>query len=599
MVRNSRQPEENPIQSPTIMEDNSKLSYDAVESFADVLQVEWAKGKEKIQTLENENRNLKEQCMLLATTNSNLGEDVNKANQQLREAREMRQQTIRRSHQHVIELEKRVAEAELNLNKSMPCQTVPHLELKVCHRNILEWLKNTKCRSSTALCDWNDLCDKVLLLWQNCDKPESLDEPNREWIEDCDYSVIGEQPINHFGDGCRDGSSSLVFRIQHKSKFYIVKMMINLINLQFVGHNEGHSIDQYLENNFGPEYLIPLYVSGHPNIVPVLHYYQGSTDKFQKFQKLIVPHNFDVPIEMASRTTFLVLPEYPITLKTFMLDLKDRPAQSLYGLSELFLLQLLYQLLSSIVFLRTKKIVHRDIKADNVFLDNYLRPVLGDFGFARKLYNSEGKAVRFRDKSEVAAGNSHAWAPEICRYSRYDPQHLPQSVLLEDIYNKSDGYAVSRMFYSILQPPNTPDTFPTSSVNVPHYQNSQIPNLPDTLTAEVRSILRDLVLNDPIDRPTVKQAMFRVGCMLFSPSQDEVTSFQQLKQYHEARLITLAAIDSKHWNCRMTKEKISIEESTEINSIQIEAHFLTNIRSEEFWEIHRTRTLVDERNGQS
>ncbi|XP_055959247.1 uncharacterized protein LOC126832001 [Patella vulgata] len=504
---------------------STEISKETVESFAEVLQIDLAICKDKIGSLEMDNDKLKI--------------ELKKAHQLLFEEQRARQELVRRSHMNKTELAKRVSEAE---TKSLTngFKSSEKTELKLCHKNILDLI-----RSRNISFDWSKLCDNVQKLWQRLDYDFSLDVAGREWILNREYTVVGDIPVNHYGTGQRDGSCSLVFRIKHKEKFYMLKMMINLINLQFFDHNCGYSIDEYLVDSFGPEYLVPLLLSsGHPNIINILHYYQGSTASFKRFQSLLVPQNLDVPIEMANRTTFLVLPEYPTTLKTFMLEQKQAMETPLYGLSELFLLQFVYQLLSSIVFLQSKKIVHRDIKADNIFLDYYLRPVLGDFGLARCLNDRNGRPSRFVEKGQASAGNSHAWAPELCRYSRCSPELLPQTVLLEDIYSKSDGFAAARMIYSILQPE---DAFPTSSPNVPHYENSKIPELPSELFPEFRTILRDLVLNDPVDRPTVKQAMFRVGGLLFSPNEQEVTSLQEMTQYQEARLLTLSAVDSETW----------------------------------------------------
>jgi serine/threonine protein kinase len=42
-----------------------------------------------------------------------------------------------------------------------------------------------------------------------------------------------------------------------------------------------------------------------------------------------------------------------------------------------------YQLVDAVFYLRSKNIVHRDIKADNVMIKiDTFEPVLGDFGFA-------------------------------------------------------------------------------------------------------------------------------------------------------------------------------------------------------------------------
>lgn len=194
---------------------------------------------------------------------------------------------------------------------------------------------------------------------------------------------------------------------------YFFQMMINLINLEATKHGDGCSMKSFLRYNFGSEYDIPWRLPSHPNIINVRHHYDGSTANFQHFMGLIIPESIDVPIEMARRTTFLVVDEYPTTLMAFIEKWKP-----VFGLNITFVLHLLYQLLSAVYFLQKNSVAHRDIKADNVFLDNKLRPILGDFGFAFRLRGSDGKPILLSSPDEAFAGNSHAWAPELSRLSQ-------------------------------------------------------------------------------------------------------------------------------------------------------------------------------------
>ena len=210
-------------------------------------------------------------------------------------------------------------------------------------------------------------------------------------------------------------------------------MLMNLINLSYEAHSLGRSLDAHLLHRFGAEFHAPLLLTPHPNIVHVRHHYQGDTSHFRSYLPLLVPANLDVPIEMARRTTFLVMDQYPQTLQSFWEGLqqqegREAPVPPDERLSQQFVLQLVYQLLAAVGFLQRHHVVHRDIKGDNIFLDWRLRPVLGDFGFARTLRGYGGQAVAFTDKDQVFAGNPYAWAPELCRLSRTDPDTLPQPV---------------------------------------------------------------------------------------------------------------------------------------------------------------------------
>ena len=80
---------------------------------------------------------------------------------------------------------------------------------------------------------------------------------------------------------------------------------------------------------------------------------------------------------------------------------------------------------------------------------------------------------------------------------------------LEDVYSKSDGFAVSRMFYHLLGDGSS-GNFPTCSQQQPHYPDSALPLLPYRhAPPALGQVLKSLVLDEPSRRPTVQQALAR------------------------------------------------------------------------------------------
>jgi serine/threonine protein kinase len=250
-----------------------------------------------------------------------------------------------------------------------------------------------------------------------------------------------------------------------------LQMLMNVINLSQEAHStSGRSLDAHLLHRFGAEFHAPLLLQPpHPNVVRVRHHYQGDTTHFRCYLPLLMPVGLDVPVEMARRTTFLVLDHYPQTLHSLFSSLryKEAPAALLNGngpvhnngkdkvhaggkplkttggttggglMQELpadFVVQLTWQLLSAVEYLQSHGVVHRDIKADNVFLDARLRPVLGDFGFARTVRGYDGQALPLTDNQQMFAGNADAWAPELCRLSRADILSLPKPVSASNLF---------------------------------------------------------------------------------------------------------------------------------------------------------------------
>ena len=84
---------------------------------------------------------------------------------------------------------------------------------------------------------------------------------------------------------------------------------------------------------------------------------------------------------------------------------------------------------------------------------------------------------------------------------------------------QSDLYAVGRMMYDMLAP-HTTAGFPTSSPAQPHYNDADIPELPDALSPGFRGVLRSLVLDDVAARPTAAEA-YRCLCALLFGGVEE------------------------------------------------------------------------------
>jgi serine/threonine protein kinase len=66
---------------------------------------------------------------------------------------------------------------------------------------------------------------------------------------------------------------------------------------------------------------------------------------------------------------------------------------------------------SALCYLHEKQLLHRDIKPDNVLIDNEWRPVLSDYGFARKRETSAAMTI---------CGTEEYMAPEMIWGEDYD-----------------------------------------------------------------------------------------------------------------------------------------------------------------------------------
>ena len=103
------------------------------------------------------------------------------------------------------------------------------------------------------------------------------------------------------------------------------------------------------------------------------------------------------------------------------------------------------QLATAVAYLHHKRIVHGDIKLDNVLMDHGFRPVLGDFGLARYVPNKGASlpAVAF-------GGTRQYWAPEIRGQDPLllvDPFKVSRYATLEKEKQSTDSRVVLIFFH--------------------------------------------------------------------------------------------------------------------------------------------------------
>jgi len=70
------------------------------------------------------------------------------------------------------------------------------------------------------------------------------------------------------------------------------------------------------------------------------------------------------------------------------------------------------QILDALQYLKDNRVIHRDLKLSNIFLNHKLELKIGDFGLATKL-------ERIKDKRQSKCGTMNFMAPEIVSKSQY------------------------------------------------------------------------------------------------------------------------------------------------------------------------------------
>jgi serine/threonine protein kinase len=229
-----------------------------------------------------------------------------------------------------------------------------------------------------------------------------------------------------------------------------LKVMINVL-----GDQTGDLRDQ-----FAGEYELLRDVARlprHPNIVCVLHVFDDMATS-----ERLPGYDFD-PQDVAARTTFVVMPLCDRgDLKTEM----KRLSRAGEYFPEPRLRQLIGQLLEAILHLKAHRIVHRDIKPDNIMLQSAAgggeRLVLIDFGQCLDcgLYELDGFHMPL--PVNMSRGGAPGFlAPEVVT-ARPGPRTRID-------FGKNDDWACGMLLYSLLAGPVDAGANPFSSGDDPRH----------------------------------------------------------------------------------------------------------------------------------
>ncbi len=179
-----------------------------------------------------------------------------------------------------------------------------------------------------------------------------------------------------------------------------------------LNHERAPSLSK--EVHYGREWEILSSIAPHRNISRLLHWYSHSTaDLHDILQSSITPSLGPLPDNL----TVLIVPENSASLNS----LGAMCSTTSPIMSERCLLKILLELTKAVHYLKNNGIVHRDIEPSKVFIDHRLRVVLGEFGLARKVVNESNQPIPFVERSQIMAGNTLAWSPELLQYSNDGP----------------------------------------------------------------------------------------------------------------------------------------------------------------------------------
>ena len=228
----------------------------------------------------------------------------------------------------------------------------------------------------------------------------------------------------------------------------------------------------------------------HPNIICALHMFIDKADTLPEW-------DFDPDI-VQPKTQIVVLP----LLKS---DLKRYQTKNPVGMSDALLLNLAEQLLKAVVHLHDHRIVHRDIKADNVMIrirksDGKMEFVLIDFGCALDCTENgfDGFRMPFNVRGLSKGGAPAFLAPEVAR-AKSGPVNFID-------YNMADGWACGMLLHGAMCV-GFARKGPFGDKQDPRYFQDNEYRWPVSGNAATQEIVRGLLQTDPCNRLSVNEAL--------------------------------------------------------------------------------------------
>ncbi|KFQ58139.1 hypothetical protein N334_11443, partial [Pelecanus crispus] len=233
----------------------------------------------------------------------------------------------------------------------------------------------------------------------------------------------------------------------------------------------------------------------HPNIIRVIRAFTSSVPllpgAFADYPD-VLPLSLNPRGIGHSRTLFLVMKNYPCTLRQYL-----RESSPDVCLSTMMILQLL----EGVDHLVRHGIAHRDLKSDNVLVefDSAGCPwlVITDFGCCLADENV-GLRLPFTSSYVDRGGNGCLMAPEVITASPG-----PGTVIN---YSKADAWAVGAIAYEILGLANPFYGHGDSTLESRSYREDQLPSLPDRVPLEVKQVVKMLLQRDPDKRLSARVA---------------------------------------------------------------------------------------------
>lgn len=143
------------------------------------------------------------------------------------------------------------------------------------------------------------------------------------------------------------------------------------------------------------------------------------------------------------------------------------------------------QICLALKYVHDRKILHRDLKTQNIFLTSKGEIKIGDFGIARVLQSTY-------DYAQTAIGTPYYLSPEICQEKPYN--------------QKSDIWSLGCILYEII---TLKHAFDATSMKALVFKilRGQYPDIPKIYSQELRDVISEMLTKEPSKRPSIKKIL--------------------------------------------------------------------------------------------
>ncbi|EFO61888.1 Kinase, NEK [Giardia lamblia P15] len=159
-------------------------------------------------------------------------------------------------------------------------------------------------------------------------------------------------------------------------------------------------------------------------------------------------------------------------------------------ISEEIVKDIFYQLTKAVAYIHKRNVLHRDIKAGNIFLtsapdSNFYRVMLADFGVSKVLSNDDAL-------TETLAGTPYYLSPELCNSEPYG--------------KKSDMWALGIVLYELMML-TTPFRGKNLQAVSARITRGKFPEITGPYSEAIKNMCYSLLRNDPKERPSTAQLL--------------------------------------------------------------------------------------------